>query len=259
MNIVFEKRFLSLNFAYYMLVTNILLLILAIYFNVIHGPLICSGFTLKSEENRCTPRDGAAFQSYVTPEDVVIRQMASQISCIEDAYVMAVQWVYVSEYKLNGTDDQWLSPREFVTTSPTHINNPVPGMVAGDCEEQANTLAAVIRASGIPPEEVRVALGLFDIDDIEKGHVWVEVYVNDKWLILDPCSGPYWDDNMGTLVQRKGLPLDYYLSHEYPVHEVMVYYNDRFYFECGESNDNMPLLWKRNRNDIDPITVSGIE
>ncbi|UCC17852.1 MAG: transglutaminase domain-containing protein [Dehalococcoidales bacterium] len=259
MNIVPENRLLSVRFSYYILVTNILALIMTIYFNGVYNPSISRGLTLKSDDNRCIPRDEAAFQAYVTPEDSVIQKMASQISCIEDAYVMAIQWVYVSENKLNGQNDQWSSPREFITASPSHINNPVPGMVAGDCEEQANTLAAIIRAAGIPPEEVRVALGLCAVDSKEKGHVWVEVYVYDMWLILDPCSGPYWDDKTGTLVKRKGLPLDYYLSHKYPVQQVMIYYNDEFYFEQGGSNDNLPLQWKQDSKRIDPMMISGIE
>lgn len=259
MNIVSEKQLLSLRFSYYILITNILLLIMTIYFNGIHNPSAVRGLTLESEDNRCTPRDQAAFQAYVTPEDDVILQMASQITCIEDAYVMAVQWVYISEQKLNGIDDQWSSPHEFITTSPAYINNPVPGMVAGDCEEQANTLAAIIRAAGIPPEEVRVALGLYEIDSMERGHVWVEVYVNDRWLILDPCSGPYWDDNTGILVRRKGLPLDYYLSHKYPVQQVMVYYNDVFFIEHGENNIDLPLQWKQERKEVNAIIASRIE
>lgn len=255
MKIMTQQQLISLRFSYYIFITNILMLVLTIYFNGFFNPLISQGLTLKIEDSRYTPSGRDAFQAYVTPEDEVIQQMASHISSIEDAYVMALEWVYVSEHHLNGIDDRWLLPREFITDSPGHINNPVPGMVAGDCEEQANTLAAIVRASGITPEEVRVALGLSDINGIEKGHVWVEVYVNDTWLILDPCSGPYWDDNSGTLIRRKGLPLDYYLSHKYPVQQVMVYYNDEFYYEHGESDDKLPTQWKQEKQEVRPVMV----
>jgi transglutaminase-like putative cysteine protease len=259
MHILTEKPLFSLRFSYYILLTNILFLTMTIYFNGIHNPSALHGLTLQNEGRGYTPGYGAAFQTYITPDDDVIQQIASQISCIEDAYLVATQWVYVSDYKLNGTDDQWSSPDEFLTASPSLINNPVPGMVAGDCEEQANTLATIIRAAGIPPEEVRVALGVLDNDSMKRGHVWVEVYIYDKWLILDPCSGPYWDDSTGILVQRKGLPFDYYLTHQYPVQQVTVYYNDVFCYECGKSSDNLPVHWKQEGKELNPVIAGGIE
>ena len=243
----------------YMLITAILLLVLTAYINGIFQPPDSWKVAEGNENNGCTPRYGTDFQAHVTPEDTEILQIASHISSIEEAYVIATQWAYVSDRRLNGVDDRWSSPYEFLTASPSHYSNPVPGMVAGDCEEQANTLAAIIRALGVPPEYVRVVLGLNDAGSIEKGHVWVEVYISDTWYILDPSTGYYWDDDAEQLVQRKGLPFDYYLLNEYPVSWITAYYNDKYYCDYETGSDSVPLLWQQDISDINPKTISGIE
>lgn len=193
-----------------------------------------------------TGHSGLAFsyQSYITPGDRTIRDIASRISRVEEAYDMANDWVYVSEETMYGIADKWLPPSDFLNDSPAHPGNPVPGQAAGDCEEQANTLVSILRAMGIPPEEVRVVLGYVARGDINRGHVWVETYINGKWLSLDPSQGPYWDDDAGILVRRQGAAFDYYISHAYPVPEVAVYYNDKYYMETGDDSEEIPELWK---------------
>ncbi len=50
------------------------------------------------------------FQLYVTPEEQVIQALAAQINGVEEAYTVAVKWVYVSEQKLNHVAEKWLTP-----------------------------------------------------------------------------------------------------------------------------------------------------
>ena len=112
------------------------------------------------------------FWIYVTPKDQAIEALADQINGVLDAYEVAVQWTYVSEQKLNHVADQWLTPHRFLIETPHSPSNPVKGQEASDCEEQANTLASLIRAEGIGPEEVRMALREVTFNDVETGHAW---------------------------------------------------------------------------------------
>lgn len=183
------------------------------------------------------------FQNYITPDDNAVIEAAKRYGCVENAYRAATNWVYVSEQTLNGVPDLWLSPREFLTGSPEYSRNPVPGEVAGDCEEQANTLVSIFRALGVPPEQVRVVLGYVNPDNEEKGHVWVELLSSGQWLALDPSSGPRWDDAGGTFLRREGLPFDYFTGHGYPVTRVSTYYNDEYRLDAATGEGNAPEWW----------------
>ena len=152
------------------------------------------------------------FRLYVTPEDQAIKALAAEISGVKDAYGLAVQWISISDQKLNHVPDKWLTPHEFLTNTPHYPSNTVKGKEVSDCEEQANALVSLIRAEGIPPEEVRVALGKIKFGDRETGHAWVEFLTNGRWVALDPSYGLYWDDRVGKLVRRRSVPFDYYTS-----------------------------------------------
>jgi len=130
-----------------------------------------------------------------------------------------------------------------LTNTPHYSSNPLKGEKVSDCEEQGNTLASLIRAAGIRPEEVRVALGEVMFNDTETGHAWVELFANGHWVALDPSSGPYWDDEAGKQVRRRGVPFDYYASHIYPVLQVRAYYNDIYYLDPRDGSGNAPVSW----------------
>lgn len=185
------------------------------------------------------------FRMYVTPEDPVIKALAAQIDTTEDAYKVAVQWTYVTDQKLNHIADKWLTPHDFLTGTPDYPGNPLKGEEVSDCEEQVNTLASLMRAQGVPQEEVRVALGEVRFGDEITGHAWVELLIDGHWVALDPTCGPYWDDKAGKLVRRRGYPFNYYVSHTYPVLQVHAYYNDIYYLEPRDNSGNAPDSWYR--------------
>ncbi len=185
------------------------------------------------------------FWIYVTPDAQAIEALANQINGAADAYKVAVQWTYVSEQKLNHVADRWLTPHRFLTETPHYSSNPVKGQEVSDCEEQANTLVSLIRAEGIRPEEVRVALGEVTFNDVESGHAWVELLTNGQWVALDPSWGPYWDGKDEKLVRRRGIPFDYYASHTYPVLQVWAYYNDTYYLDPRDGSGNVPASWRK--------------
>jgi hypothetical protein len=180
---------------------------------------------------------------YVTPEDQVITALTGKISEPKDAYEMAVQWTYVTDEKLNRIADKWLTPHEFLTDTPHYSSNPLQGKIVSDCEEKANTLVSLIRAQGVQPEEVRVVLGEVKFGNLKTGHAWVELLTDGQWLALDPCWGPYWDDNSEKLVNRQGVPFDYYTDHGYPVLQVWTYYNDTYFLDPRVGSGNAPTSW----------------
>lgn len=185
------------------------------------------------------------FRLYVTPEDQAIKALAAEISGVKDAYELAVQWISISDQKLNYVPDKWLTPHEFLVNTPHYLSNPVKGKEVSDCEEQAYTLVSLIRAEGIPSEEVRVALGKVKFNDVETGHAWVELLTNGRWMALDPGYGPYWDDRVEKLVRRRGVPFDYYTGHTYPAVQVWAYFNDIYYLDPGDSSGNAPVSWRK--------------
>jgi len=192
-----------------------------------------------------TPASGAAFKSYVTPDDPVIRILAARINRPEEAYSTAVQWTYVSEKKLNNAVDKWLTPQEFLLDTPNYSGNPLQGTPVSDCEEKANALASLIRAIGIPAEEVRVVIGKVSFNKVETGHAWVEMLIGNRWQALDPNWGPYWDDEEEKLVRRDGMAFDYYRQNEYPVLRVWAYYNDIYYYVPGTDPEDVPDSWEQ--------------
>lgn len=189
------------------------------------------------------PGEEFPFRTYVTPEDKAIQALAEQINGVEEAYKVAVQWTYISEQELNHTTDKWLTPHEFLTNTPYYSSNPLQGEEVSDCEEQANALVSLIRAEGISPEEVRVALGKVIFNDIKIGHAWVELLIKGDWVALDPSFGPYWDGKAGKLVRRQGAPFDHYASHTYPVFQAWAYYSDVYFLAPIEYQGDAPASW----------------
>jgi hypothetical protein len=203
-----------------------------------------STIALAGDSVEGNPDQESLFRLYITPDDPAVKSLTAQISKPKDAYNMAVQWIYVSDQKLNHTADKWLTPHEFLTDTPYDSNNPLQGKVASDCEEKANTLVSLIRSEGVRPEEVRVALGEVTFNDTKTGHAWVELFTEGYWLSLDPCWGPCWDDKAGDLVRREGVPFEYYASHTYPVLQVWIYYNDIYYLDPRDGSGNAPDSWQ---------------
>ena len=203
----------------------------------------CNSVFTGDDYPKNNPVKDSPFRPFITPQDLRITSLAALLSEPEDAYQMAVQWIYVSDEELNHTADRWLVPYEFLVNTPNYPDNPLPGVEVSDCEEKANTLVSLMRARAVAPEEVRVVLGKVTFDDVETGHAWVELLMDGQWLALDPSWGPYWDSEIGKLVQRRGLPFNFYASHTYPVLQVWDYYNDIYYLDPRDGSGNAPASW----------------
>lgn len=168
------------------------------------------------------------YQQFVTPDNSVIRELSNG-KIVQEIYEMAVDWTWVSDSILNGKTEKWLLPHEFLSNTPSYSTNPSQGNAVSDCSEQANTLVSLLRASGVAAEDVRVVLGKVDFDGNIGGHAWVEIKEDGRWMVLEPTSGPYYDDEDELLISRGGMSYDYCKYHPYPVVEVWCYYNDVYF------------------------------
>lgn len=183
------------------------------------------------------------YQLFVTPSAPAVQRLAQGVQSMEEAYFQAVRWVWVSDLVLHGVEERWLYPREFLTQTPAHPRNPARGRPASDCEEQAYTLVSVLRALGVPAENVRVVVGKVRFGDRVGGHAWVEVFIDYQWFQLEPTSGPYWDEERERLVEREGLPFNHFRVHPYPSLEVWACFNDGYYLNVLTGEGNAPSHW----------------
>jgi hypothetical protein len=182
-------------------------------------------------EDTWEPEPGqlSPYQKYVTPNAQAVTSISSKYSTAQDIYEHALNWPWVSDSHLHNSLEKWLLPTTFLTDTPTYTSNPSPGTPVSDCSEQANTLCSILRANGISAENVRVVIGEVNFDGTIGGHAWVEVKEENKWLVLDPTSGPYYDDEQQRFFNRNGVDYDYWKYHPYPIKDIWVYYNDVYY------------------------------
>ena len=137
------------------------------------------------------PLDGAAGpaevdRQYLSPNALV--------TC-EDARVRAL-----AQDATQGATDPWQKATRIQHWVHTHITDKnfsvtlaaaseVAKNLSGDCTEHAVLAAAMCRAVGVPS---RVAIGLVYVEKESAFgfHMWNEVYVNQRWVAIDPT----WDE-----------------------------------------------------------------
>ena len=72
----------------------------------------------------------------------------------------------------------------------------------GDCNEHTALYVAMARASGLP---ARVAVGLVYVHGAFYYHAWPEVFVDDRWLPVDPTLNQFPADATHLRLLRGGL------------------------------------------------------
>lgn len=200
------------------------------------------------DEQYITQQNTSYYQSCVTPYANAVTSYLKENSLDDkyEIYEAALSWTWVSDETLNGVDEKWLTPTEFLEKTPTYSGNPDYGEPVSDCEEQANTLSSLLITSGEYNEStVRVAIGKVDFGNVSGGHAWVEVYENGEWFPLDPTEGPYYDDENCSIVSADVSEINYdeYLDSTYPAAKVWYYYNNKYFMEVGKQNENVPVFW----------------
>ncbi len=184
------------------------------------------------------------YQTFITPDNTIIQEFARNKS-YEDLYKESIEWVWVEDKILHETVEKWLKPEEFLLKTKTYETNPVKGSIASDCEEQAYTLVSMLRAVGMKVENIRVVTGEVTIEDKDITHVWVETYdeQDHKWVVLDPSLGNRYDSQTEKLIKSKGLPYDYFKTHDYPAKKVFHYFNDRYIWDMKKGEGDAPWHW----------------
>lgn len=185
---------------------------------------------MKEEEWVIEEGKESYYQQFVTPEKVegYVKGLDK-----EEIYERALSFVWMSDNVLHNRDEKWMVPLDFLENSSKLERNPI-SEVASDCSEQANTLVSMLRASGVPAEDVRVVLGQVNFDGDVGGHAWVELKEDGKWFVLEATSGDIYDEDVGGKIKRNGVSYNYWKYHEYPVVEVWMYYNDKYYSKEGD-------------------------
>jgi len=188
------------------------------------------------------------FQEYVTPyEDAIQSYLEGEgLEDKYDIYETAISWVWVSDLTLTGRQEEWLTPSEFLYDTPEYSSNPLSGTIVSDCEDQANTLASLLIASGEYNEgSVRVVIGEVSFGDVTGGHAWVEVYEDGQWFPLDATVGPYYDDDSEELIVPDISESDYYYFRDegYTVLEIWYYYNNEYFIDLENDLGNAPDNW----------------
>ncbi len=189
------------------------------------------------------------YQLYVTPDSQAVQELANKLDGLQEIYDESLSWIWVSETYLNGVEEMWYYPQEFLTKTKLLPNNPSKGDIASDCSEQANTLASLLIADGYSTQDVRVVLGLVDFEGILGGHAWVEIYDDNSWFALEATAGAYYDEVTNTLTEAEYLPYNYFQYTEFPVEEVWYYYNNDYFWDNDQSSGNAPDSWKQQSRD----------
>lgn len=190
------------------------------------------------------PGQVSNFQSFVTPEDPVVQELAAG-KTPEEIYAIALRWIWIEDQVLNGVPEKWLLPRDLLTLTPNMRTNPNPGRVSSDCESQAYSLVSALRAAGVPPEYVRVVLGQVNFNGVSGGHAWVELYDDEvgEWFQLEATSGSYYNSAQRQLYESEGLPFNYYRKYQYPSVEIWNYFNDEYFWDNKRQQGTIPENW----------------
>ncbi|MBR9702035.1 hypothetical protein GOV13_03875 [Candidatus Pacearchaeota archaeon] len=165
------------------------------------------------------------YQQFVTPDEV--KDYIEDLN-EKELYEKVTSFVWMPDKELHGIPEKWMTPVEFLEDSQNLDTNPL-GEIASDCSEQANTLVSMLRASGVSAKDVRVVLGKVNFSDVVGGHAWVEIKEGDKWMVLDPSLGPFYDEYFNIKLERDPIKYNYWKYHEYPSVEIWMYYNDVYF------------------------------
>ncbi len=155
-----------------------------------------SGNTAILEVKRIGPLDGEpgppeVNEEYLKPNALVTSQ-DKQVRALAQRATRGIKDPWQKAVRINDAVYKYIVQQTFEVAFAAA--NEVARNRSGDCTEHSVLAAAMCRAVGIPS---RVAVGLVYVDDAKpelKGfgyHMWIEVYVNQRWVALDPT----WDQS----------------------------------------------------------------
>jgi transglutaminase-like putative cysteine protease len=117
--------------------------------------------------------DTTPLTEFVTPQADLIQQIASSLQASTKGETIWNCWDWVCrniKYK-SEWPDVWVTPAEAILNG------------RDDCEEHAFTVCSLLRACGLSPDEVFVALGTYG--RFGDGHSWCVILENGKYWVLE--------------------------------------------------------------------------
>jgi len=148
------------------------------------------------EVKRIGPLDGEPGPAEVDPEylkpNALLTSMDKQVRALAQRWTRGIKDPWQKAVRINNAVYQYVEKKNFEVAFAAASE--VARNRSGDCTEHSVLAAAACRAAGIPS---RAAVGLVYVDDPKpelKGfgyHMWIEVYVNQRWVALDPS----WDQS----------------------------------------------------------------
>ncbi len=155
-----------------------------------------SGNTAILEVKRVGPLDGEPGAAEVDPQylqpNALVTSQDKQVRALAQRVTRGIKDPWQKAVRINDAVYKYVEKQTFEVAFAAA--NEVARNRSGDCTEYSVLAAAMCRAVGIPS---RVAVGLVYVDDAKpelKGfgyHMWIEVYVNQRWVALDPT----WDQS----------------------------------------------------------------
>jgi hypothetical protein len=143
------------------------------------------------EVKRVGPLDGEAGPSEVDPQylkpNALVTSLDKQVKALAQRATRGINDPWQKAVRINDAVYRFVEKKTFEVAFAAASE--VARNRSGDCTEHAVLAAAMCRAAGVP---ARVAVGLVYVDDPKhelKGfgyHMWIEVYVNQRWVALDP-------------------------------------------------------------------------
>jgi predicted transglutaminase-like cysteine proteinase len=133
------------------------------------------------------PNQTEQMERYITPTDPAVKEFLQDILQREavafNDFERLRDWVssyisYTSDQDVHGVDEYWQLPAETIE------------LRTGDCEDFAILLCSLLRAYGVPSDQVYVALGFGE--DQTHGHAYlIEKWYQGIWRITEPQAGAW--------------------------------------------------------------------
>ena len=132
------------------------------------------------------PTTASEFKSYITLEHQSVQDCLQTIlgnppyQLSQGGFDDIRDWVadnitYVSDEERWGVSEYWQTPEETLS------------LRSGDCEDFATLLCTLLRAYGIPANQVYVAIG---VDKTGNGHAFLlKNWPDGKWQVIEPRAG----------------------------------------------------------------------
>lgn len=159
----------------------ILIVSICISLGTVYG--LQGGPTNSTVENQITPGLISSFEmkpgwpddptKYVQPSAPEVLEVAQQISSVDEVGNWVYQNIVYTPDSISGFDDLW-QPAFYTIVRRT-----------GDCEDIATLICSLLRAKGVPAENVRVVVGSFLRDGKPVGHAFAEIKIRDTYKNRD--------------------------------------------------------------------------